>query len=226
MYRIYLVEDDETIAGALQRQLEKWGFLVQPAEDFGRIIEEFRAFQPHLVLLDISLPFYDGYYWCGELRRISQTPIIFLSSAGDDLNQVMALSMGADDFIPKPFRMELAVAKIKALLRRTYDFSGDPELLEAGDVALDLRSAELVYGENRLELSRNEFRILQLLMERRGQVVSREALMSRLWETDSFIDDNTLTVNMTRLRRKLADQGLSDFILTKKGMGYLVEDRT
>ena len=226
MYRIYLVEDDETIAGALQRQLEKWGFLVHPAEDFGRITEEFRAFQPHLVLLDISLPFYDGYYWCGELRRISQTPIIFLSSAGDDLNQVMALSMGADDFIPKPFRMELAVAKIKALLRRAYDFAGDPELLEVGDVALDLRSAELVYGGNRLELSRNEFRILQLLMERRGQVVSREALMSRLWETDSFIDDNTLTVNMTRLRRKLADQGISDFILTKKGMGYLVEDRT
>lgn len=220
MYRIYLVEDDETITQTLRRQLEKWDYLVKPAEDFSRVLEEFKAFGPHLTLMDISLPFYNGYYWCGEIRKISQSPIIFISSAGDDMNLVMALNMGADDFIPKPFHMDVVTAKIGALLRRTYDFGGDPNLLTCGDVALDLKGAALVYGTKRLELSRNEFRILQLLLERQGQPVSRDELIGRLWETENFIDDNTLTVNMTRLRRKLGGIGLGDFVVTKKGFGY------
>lgn len=220
MYRIYLVEDDETITRTLQRQLEKWDYLVKPAEDFSRIGEEFKAFSPHLTLMDISLPFYNGYYWCSEIRKFSQSPIVFISSASDDMNLVMALNMGADDFIAKPFHMEVVTAKIGALLRRAYHFGGDPDLLSCGDVALDLKGTALVYGDQRLELSRNEFRILQLLLERQGQPVSRDELIGRLWETENFIDDNTLTVNMTRLRRKLAGVGLSDFIVTKKGFGY------
>lgn len=222
MYRIYLVEDDETIIGALKRQLERWDYLVRAAEDFGQIAGEYQAFDPHLTLIDISLPFYNGYYWCGEIRKFSKAPIIFISSASDDMNQVMALSMGADDFIAKPFHMEVLTAKVQALLRRSYDFTGDPNILSCGAATLDLKAAALRYGEGLLELSRNELRILELLFERQGEAVSREDLMSRLWETENFIDDNTLTVNVTRLRRKLEGLGLDGFIRTKKGLGYQI----
>lgn len=222
MYRIYLVEDDETITGALKRQLEHWDYLVRTAEDFGQVAAEYQAFDPHLTLIDISLPFYNGYYWCGEIRKFSKAPIIFISSASDDMNQVMALSMGADDFIAKPFHMEVLTAKVQALLRRSYAFIGDPNILSCGAVTLDLKAAALRYGEELLALSRNELRILELLFERQGEAVSREDLMGRLWETENFIDDNTLTVNVTRLRRKLEGLGLDGFIRTKKGLGYQI----
>lgn len=221
-YRIFIVEDDAAITGVLERQLTKWGYDVQAAADFNRVLEQFQAYKPHLVLLDISLPFFDGYYWCGEIRKISKTPIIFISSAGDDMNLVMALSLGADDFIAKPFRLEVATAKIQALLRRTYAFGGEPECLTRGGATLNLTEATLTYGDSATDLTKNEFKILQVLMGQCGATVGRDTLMEKLWETDCFIDDNTLTVNMARLRRKLEGIGLQNFIVTKKGLGYRI----
>ena len=220
--KIYLVEDDAVIAAAVARHMEAWGCQVRIAQDFSNILEEFRAFGPQLVLLDIYLPFFNGYHWCTEIRKISQVPIIFLSSASDNMNIVMAMNMGGDDFIAKPFDLEVLTAKVQALLRRTYDFAADTGRLEHRGAVLNLRDATLSYGEERLDLSRNEYRILQVLLENRGRTVSRETLMQKLWETDSFVDENTLTVNMARLRRKLEGMGLEDFIHTKKGMGYLI----
>lgn len=217
------MEDDPTITQVLERQLEKWGYQPGHVEDFTRVVEEFVRFQPHLVLMDLSLPFYNGFHWCGELRRLSKVPILFLSSAGDSMNLVMAVSLGADDFIAKPFDLEVLTAKIQALLRRAYSFGARSDLLEHRGAVLNCSDATLLYGEQRLELTKNEFRILQLLLENRGRTVSRDTIIGRLWESDSFIDDNTLTVNMTRLRKKLGEIGLTDFILTKKGLGYLIQ---
>ena len=221
--KIYLVEDDAVIAAAVARHMEAWGCQVRIAQDFSNIMEEFRAFGPQLVLLDIYLPFFNGYHWCTEIRKISQVPIIFLSSASDNMNIVMAMNMGGDDFIAKPFDLEVLTAKVQALLRRTYDFAADTGRLEHRGAVLNLRDATLSYGEEKLDLSRNEYRILQVLLENRGRTVSRETLMQKLWETDSFVDENTLSVNMNRLRRKLDGMGLEGFIRTKKGLGYLVE---
>ena len=223
-YKIMIVEDDQTITGVLGRQLERWGYAVCVPEDFSRIDNEFLKEEPDLVLMDISLPYYDGYHWCEEIRRVSQTPIIFISSAGEDMNQVMALHMGADDFIAKPFSMEVITAKIQAVLRRAYAFGGDKNVLRTGGVVLNLTEAAVSFGGGRTELSKNEFKILQVLMEHPGSPVSRDVLIERLWETESFIDDNTLTVNINRLRRKLTEIGLSGFIKTRKGLGYLVEE--
>lgn len=224
MYKIMIVEDDEAIAGALSRNLGKWGYEAVAAEDFSAVTAQFRREKPQLVLMDISLPFYDGFYWCSEIRKESQIPIIFISSADDNMNMIMALHMGADDFIAKPFAMEVLTAKVQALLRRTYSFQADTGVLSCGKVLLHLGEGRLEYGENSCELTKNEFRILQLLMEKKGNVVSRDSIMRALWEDEAFIDDNTLTVNMTRIRKKLENMGLKEFIKTKKGMGYLVEE--
>ena len=221
--KIYLVEDDAVIAAAVARHMEAWGCQVRIAQDFSNILEEFRAFGPQLVLLDIYLPFFNGYHWCTEIRKISQVPIIFLSSASDNMNIVMAMNMGGDDFIAKPFDLEVLTAKVQALLRRTYDFAADAGQLSHRGAVLSLRDATLTCGGETLDLSRNEYRILQVLLENKGRTVSRETLMRKLWETDSFVDENTLSVNVNRLRRKLEGMGLEDFIRTKKGMGYLVE---
>ena len=220
--KIFLVEDDAVIAAAIKKHLAGWGYEVRCAGDFQHVMEAFDAFQPHLVLLDISLPFFNGYHWCGEIRKVSKAPILFLSSAADNMNIVMAVSMGGDDFVPKPFDLEVLTAKIQALLRRSYDFAAAPALSRGG-VTLDLSAAVVECGGKKLDLSRNEFRILQVLMENAGRAVSRETLMLRLWETDSFVDENTLSVNINRLRRKLSGIGLADFVKTKKGFGYLVE---
>jgi len=222
VYKILLVEDDDTIAAAVVRHIASWGWEVRRASDFTDIVGEFVAFRPHLVLLDIGLPFRNGYHWCGEIRRLSQVPIIFLSSASDNMNIVMAMNMGGDDFIAKPFDLEVLTAKVQALLRRTYDFGAPAALLEHRGAVLDTGDNTLTYQGQRLELSRNEYRILQVLMEHKGDIVSRETLMQKLWETDSFVDENTLTVNVTRLRRKLEGVGLGDFIRTKKGRGYQI----
>ena len=223
MYRIFLVEDDQSIAGAVAKHLDSWGWEVHRVMDFQRVLEEFQAFGPHLVLLDIGLPFRNGYHWCAGMRKVSRVPIVFLSSASDNMNIVMAMNMGGDDFIPKPFDLEVLAAKIQALLRRTYDFGAAAPLLGAGGAVLDTGDNTLSYKGEKLELSRNEYRILQVLLEQKGRTVSRETLMQRLWETDSFVDENTLTVNMARLRRKLEGLGLTEFIRTKKGLGYLIE---
>ena len=222
MYKIFLVENDAVIAAAVAEHIASWGWEVRRAKDYTNVVGEFVAFQPHLVLLDIGLPFCNGYHWCAEIRRISPAPIIFLSSAADNMNIVMAMNMGGDDFIPKSFDLDVLTAKVQAMLRRTYDFGAASPLLEHDGAVLDTGDNTLTYRDRKLELTRNEYRILQVLMEHKGRIVSRETLMQKLWETDSFVDENTLTVNVTRLRRKLEGIGLADFIHTKKGLGYLV----
>ena len=223
MYRIFLVEDDPIIAETVQKHLESWGWQVKAAADFARVMDDFSAFDPHLVLLDISLPVYNGYHWCSEIRKVSRVPVIFLSSASDNMNIVMAMHMGGDDFIPKPFDLNVLTAKVQALLRRTYEFSREQAELPLGGGALRLREGVFVKGDLRLELTRNEFRILEMLLENRGRIVSREELMERLWSTDSFVDENTLSVNVNRLRKKLEGAGLFDAIRTRKGEGYIIE---
>ena len=223
MYKILIIEDDRVIAQAIQKQITTWGYEAELIRDFRKVLETFVEFDPQLVLLDISLPFYNGYHWCSEIRKVSKVPIIFLSSNSDNMNIVMAMNMGADDFIAKPFDLNVLIAKIQALLRRTYDFTGTSNLLEHGGLLLNCNDTTVSYEGKRQELTKNEFRILQLLMEQHGSVVSRESLMQTLWESDDFIDDNTLTVNVTRLRRKLESLGLQDYIRTKKGLGYIIQ---
>lgn len=222
MYRIFIAEDDPVIAGTVKNYLEGWGYEVKCAADFNNIIGEFTEFSPHLVLMDIGLPFCNGFYRCAEIRRISEVPVVFLSSASDNMNIVMAMDMGGDDFIPKPFDLTVLLAKIKAILRRTYDFGNTPEIIEHMGAMLNVSDATLTCNGVKLELTKNEYRILLTLMENKGRVVSRETLMNRLWETDCYVDENTLTVNVSRLRKKLEKNGLADFIVTKAGMGYIV----
>lgn len=221
-YRLLLAEDDSVIASEMKRQLEKWSYEVHCVQDFGNVLAEFAACSPHLVLMDIGLPFYNGYYWCAQIRQISQVPIIFVSSAGDCMNIVMAVNMGGDDFLSKPFEPEVLSAKVQAILRRTYAFREQTNLMEHQGLILDLTDASLMVKGQKLELTKNEFRILQLLFENAGKTVSREAIMKRLWDNDCFVDDNTLTVNMTRLRKKLESGGAGALIQTKKGLGYLI----
>lgn len=224
MYKILIVEDDPTIASILKNQLCKWGYEAETISDFNNVMEEFIKYDPQLVILDITLPFYNGFHWCMEIRKISRVPIIFASSASDNMNLIMAINMGADDFIAKPFDLNVVVAKIQALLRRTYSFQGQVNILESNGAVLNLGELTLTYKNEKLDLSKNEFKILQILLENKNKTVSRDEIMRQLWESDSFIDDNTLTVNVTRLRKRLEDIGLKDFIKTKKGIGYIVGD--
>ena len=223
MYKLMIVEDDRGIAEAVKKQAESWGLEALAVSDFSGVMDEFTRFEPHIVLLDISLPFYNGYHWCGEIRKVSKVPVIFISSASDNMNIIMAMNMGADDFIAKPFDQSVLIAKIMALLRRSYDFAPPKNILTHKGAALDPGAGVLNYDGERIELTKNESRILLCLMESKGQAVSRERLMERLWETDSFVDENTLTVNVNRLRKKLDKAGLSGFITTKFGVGYMIE---
>lgn len=223
MYRVLIVEDDKGIAEAIKAQAELWNLQVQCVQNFREVMSEFAAFAPHIVLLDIGLPFFNGYYWCGEIRKVSKVPILFISSASDNMNMVMAMNMGADDFIAKPFDQSVLMAKLQAMLRRTYDFSSNVFVLEHRGALLNTGDNTLHYQNEKVSLSKNEFRILHILMENKGKVVSREKLIEKLWETDSFIDENTLTVNVGRLRKRLESVGLSDFITTKFGVGYMIE---
>lgn len=223
MYRIMIIEDDASMAKAMGKQIEAWGNEVRCVEDFRDIIHAFVEYDPHMVLMDIMLPFFNGYHWCGEIRRISNVPVIFISSASDNMNIVMAMNMGGDDFIPKPVDLDVMMAKIQAVLRRTYDMAGKAPMLEHRGAVLNLNNTSLTYNGERLELTRNEFRILQTLLENKGRIVSRDTLMTKLWQMDSYVEENTLTVNVTRLRKKLEAAGLTDFITTKVGSGYIVE---
>lgn len=220
MYKIFMVEDDEIIARSIREHLQAWNYDVCCVEDFSNVVAEFVRFDPQLVLMDITLPFFNGYHWCSEIRKISKVPVIFLSSAADNMNIVMAVNMGADDFIPKPFDLEVLTAKIQAMLRRSYDFAGTGSMLEHKGAILNLNETTLTYQEQKIELTKNEFRILEILMENKEKVVSRETLMTKLWESDNYVDENTLSVNVNRLRKKLEALGLEEFILTKKGIGY------
>ena len=224
MYRLLIIEDDNGIAEAIKTQAEMWDMQVRYIKDFRNVMAEFAKFDPHIVLLDISLPFYNGYHWCSEIRKISKTPIMFISSAGDDMNVIMAINMGGDDFVAKPFEMQVLLTKIQALLRRSYDFNAQQETgaLEHGGILLNTTACTVDYEGKRAELSKNENKILAILLEHAGEVVSRDAMMSQLWETDCFVDENTLSVNIARLRKTLASIGITDLIKTKKGIGYMI----
>ena len=222
MYRIFLVEDYHALAEAISRQLESWGNEVITVRDFRRVSAEFAEARPQLVLLDIMLPFYDGYHWCTEIRKLSSVPIVFISSASDNMNIVMAMNMGGDDFIPKPVDPMVLTAKLQALLRRTYELGEPCQALECHGALLDLSSGTLECGGQRLELTKNEFRILRTLLENRDKTVSRERLMTVLWQSDCYVEENTLTVNVARLRKKLEGVGLGGIIATKPGEGYIL----
>ncbi|HEM3308417.1 TPA: response regulator transcription factor [Streptococcus suis] len=220
MQKILLIEDDKTISQLVAKNLINWGYQVQEVKDFQMVLEQMEEFQPHLILLDIGLPFFNGYYWCQEIRKTSRVPIMFLSFHDQPMDIVMAINMGADDYVTKPFEMTVLLAKIQGLLRRTYDFVGEQSLLWFEEISLDLKTMQVSYGQVVEELTRNEFQILRVLFEHGKEVVSREELMRELWNSDIFVDDNTLSVNIARLRKKLAELGLPDVIATKKGVGY------
>lgn len=222
MYKILIVEDDLVIASSLKKHIETWGYEAQIVSDFKNVFDCFMDFKPHLVLLDISLLYFNGYHWCEKIRKVSKAPILFLSSFSDNMNIIMAMNMGADDFIAKPFDIDVLTAKINALLRRAYDFKPDDDFIAVNGLLLNTNNLTVEYEGIKSELTKNEFRILQVLMSNSGKAVSRDMLMTKLWETDSYIDDNTLTVNINRLRRKLESMGLVDVIKTKKGVGYLI----
>lgn len=222
MIRIFIVEDDEVIATELEKSLHSWGFEIVIAREFDRIDEEFSASASQLVLMDISLPYYNGYYWCERIRRGSKVPIVFLSSRTDTADVVMAVNMGADDYITKPVVMELLIAKVQAMLRRAYDYEANVCLHFLG-AEVDVAANCILIGESKWELTKNESRILAALLEKQGAVVSREALMLKLWDSDEFVDDNTLTVNVNRLRKTLAEAGLGNCVKTHKGQGYSLE---
>ena len=220
MQKIMIVEDDEVIALAIQKHLETWNYEVEVVDDFEHVLEKYVQIQPELILLDISLPFYNGYHWCEQIRKVSSVPIIFISSANENMNIVMAISMGADDFITKPFDFHVLTAKIQALLRRTYSFSKSMQVLTYKDLVLNILDATISYHHQTIELTKNELKILQVLFEKSEVFVSRDDLMMALWQSNEFIDDNTLSVNMNRLRKKLDDFHIEHLIQTKKGLGY------
>ena len=222
-YRIYIVEDDEDIADKMKKHLEKWAYQVTLAENFEDILGEAGRVLPDLILLDIHLPCYNGFYWCRELRRLFKVPIVFISSSDDNMNIVMAMDMGGDDFIAKPFDLAVLTAKLGAILRRSYSYAGQMNMIEHEGAVLNLLDGSMAYQGERAEFSKNELSILALLMENAGEIVNRDTIMMQLWDSDAFIDDNTLTVNVARIRKKLSGIGLKDFVDTKKGMGYLIE---
>jgi len=224
VYRILIIEDDEAIATSMNTHLSHWDFDTKVVTDFKNVINDFVAYNPQLVLLDITLPHYDGYYWCCEIRKLSKVPIIFISSALDNINIVMAMSMGGDDFISKPFNLSVLVAKIQAMLRRSYDFNAESELTTHLGMILNHNDDSVRYDGQTIELSKNEAKILKVLLDNKGKIVGRNALMIALWKTDVFIDENTLSVNIARLRKRLEMIGLNDIIKTRKGQGYIINE--
>lgn len=225
MYKIFVVEDDKGIADGICTCLGNWGMEGRKVTDFMKVPEEIREYEPHLIIMDITLPYMGGYHWCSEIRKTSNVPIIFISSATDNMNIVMAINMGADDYIAKPFDQSVLVAKVTALLRRTYDFSQTSGVLEVAGAVLNTNNNKLSYNGSEIELARNEYKILLTLMQNKNKVVSREKLMEALWETDCYVDENTLTVNVGRLRKTLESIGLKDLIKTRFGVGYILEDQ-
>lgn len=226
MYKVMIVEDDRTIAALLCEEMQRWGLQALKLENFNDVKKAFLQAAPHLILMDISLPYYNGYYWCSEIRKVSKVPILFISSKTENMDIIMAMNMGGDDFITKPFSMEVLTAKVQAILRRTYSYQVDSDHLEHRGACLDTGQTVLYYQEEKIDLTKNEIKILEVLFKNKNKVVSRESIMQKLWDDESFIDDNTLTVNINRLRKKLEQYGLIDFIETKKGMGYLVRDES
>jgi DNA-binding response OmpR family regulator len=224
MYRIMMIEDDEKIRRIVADTLKKWQYDVVEVTKFDQVLMEFEQADPHLILLDINLPVFDGYYWCQQIRAMSKVPIIFLSSRNQNMDIIMAINMGGDDFIQKPFDLDILVAKISALIRRKYTYQEDENIIyNHRGLKLYVTNSTIEFKGQSTELSRNEFILLQLMMRNVGKILSREDLMHALWNEEQFVDDNTLTVNVNRMRRKIASLGLEDFIVTRKGMGYVIE---
>lgn len=223
MYKIFVIEDDFALAEVMKKQIQSWGNEVFCVTDFQNVIPAFVEYDPHLVLVDIMLPYFNGYHWCTEIRKISNVPIVLISSASDNMNIIMAMNMGGDDFIAKPVDLGVMTSKIQAILRRTYDMANKIPVLEHRGAVLNLNDTSLVYNGERIELTKNDFRILQVLLENKGKIVSRDTLMTKLWQIDTYVEENTLTVNVNRLRKKLENAGLHDFITTKIGSGYIIE---
>ena len=222
--KILIIEDDVNYRDNLCKLLEKWQFKLVVAEDFSNIIEIFIKEQPNLILLDINLPQYDGFYWCSKIRELSKVPIIFISSRNTTIDMVMSINLGGDDFIQKDFDQQILIAKINAILRRTYSYiDTNDTIIEHKGLVLNLKDGQVYYDDKKINLTGNEFRILSILMENKGNIVTREKIMRKLWESENFVDDNTLTVNVTRLRKKLEYVGKTDFIITKKGQGYIIQ---
>lgn len=222
MYKVMIVEDDEIISKSIAEYLVKWQYSTYEVQNFQNVVTEFVEQKPDLVLMDINLPYFDGYYFCEEIRKISKVPIVFISSANDDMNIVMAMNIGADDFIEKPFKLVVLKAKIEALLRRVYNFNNGNNLIVYKEVIFDINRDEIKYGDEVAELTKNESKILTVLLENREKIVSRDEIINALWQSDNFIDENTLSVNINRLRTKLKSIGVEEFITTKKGKGYIV----
>jgi DNA-binding response OmpR family regulator len=223
MYKILIIEDDSALCTNLSKNLSRWNFETYSINDFENVTAEFLNIKPHLILMDVNLPYFDGFFWCKQIREVSKTPIIFLSSRDSNMDIIMAVNQGADDYITKPFSFELLLVKIQALLRRTYDYQNDArDTIEYRGVILDVASGSLTYQDKKLELTKNEQRILSLLMKNKAKIISREKLMKVLWDDDCFVNENTLTVNINRIRTKLEDIGIESFITTKKGEGYII----
>ncbi|RKD22174.1 DNA-binding response regulator, OmpR family, contains REC and winged-helix (wHTH) domain [Caminicella sporogenes DSM 14501] len=223
MFKIMVVEDDFKIAQIVKENLIKWAFDVKVVEDFSDILNVFNKYRPHLILMDINLPLYDGFYWCNQIRKFSKVPIIFISSRNTNMDIIMAINMGGDDFINKPFSIDVLIAKINAILRRTYSYMKvESDVIEYNNVFLSINDSCVLYEGKQVELTKNEFKIMYILMKNAGSIVSREKIMRSLWEDESFVDDNTLTVNINRLRKKLEEINIKDFIKTKKGQGYII----
>lgn len=223
-WKILIVEDDFVIANQIGKFLESWGYEVLINEDFEKVFETYNCFKPELVLMDVSLPFFNGYHWCSMIRKDSNIPIIFLSAADENLNLIMAVNMGADDYLVKPFDLEVLLAKIRAILRRSYEYQKDSDKIRFSSLVFDKDKMTLTYKDEDIGLTKNEYKILEILISNPGKVIKREEIMNKLWQSDEYVDDNTLSVNIMRLRKKLSDYGLKDFIKTKKKVGYYVKD--
>lgn len=223
MYKIMIVEDDKSLCTNMNEMLLKWGFGTATVDNFENIAAEYAKNKPNLIIMDVNLPYFDGFYWCNKIREVSKVPIIFVSSRDTNMDIIMAMNTGADEYITKPFSMDILIAKINALLRRTYSYGEQAsDLVECKGVILNLTENTLLYKEGKIELTKNEFKVMLLLMKNRTKTISRERIMRALWDDDNFINDNTLTVNINRLRTKLESIGLMDYVVTKKGHGYII----
>ncbi|MGM0942078.1 MAG: response regulator transcription factor [Bacillota bacterium] len=224
VYKLLIIEDDENMANVLKTLLEKWNFHTMVCNDFENILKVFEKEEPHIILMDINIPSFDGFYWCKKIREISSVPIIFCSSRNSNMDIVMAINNGGDDYIQKPFDSYVLVAKLQAIIRRTYEYKSDSnQIIECKQVILNLSDTAVYHQDQRVELTKNEFEILKTLMENKGKVVTRDRLMKKLWDDDIYVNENTLTVNINRLRSRLEDIGVVNYIVTKRGMGYIIQ---
>lgn len=221
---IFIIEDDKALSREISLILNKWGYSTLEVNNFENITDEVLHCNPKLILMDINLPCYDGFYWCSQIRNFLKVPIIFISSRDNDMDVIMSINMGGDDYITKPFSPQILVAKIQAILRRTYSYNNElkSDIIKFKDITLNFVEGKVYFKDESVDLTKNELKIMHILMENQERIVSRDEIIEDLWDTDEFISENTLTVNVNRLRKKLSSIGLENFIETKKGQGYII----